>query len=67
MIQVTKLNGKEIFLNAEWIQSVESTPDTLITLTTGAIIIVKNPVEQIIEAFKKYQREIHEGPKEKIV
>lgn len=56
MIQVTRLDGKPLMLNAEWIQSVETTPDTLITLTTGAKIIVRESVEQVVDAFHSYQR-----------
>lgn len=56
MILVTKFDGKAIMLNAEWIQSVENTPDTLITLTTGFKLIVREPVEKVVEAFNDYQR-----------
>ena len=57
MIRVTRFDGKEIVLNADWIQSVETTPDTLITLTSGVKIIVKDSVEEVVSAFKKYKRE----------
>ena len=56
MIQVTKFDGTPIMLNAEWIQSVETTPDTLINLTTGFKLIVREPVEKVVEAFNAYQR-----------
>lgn len=64
MIKVNKLDGKQIFINAECIQSVERTPDTLITLTNGFKLLVQNSIEEILEAFRTYQREIHQGPKE---
>jgi len=57
VIRVTKLDGNEMVLNAEWIQSVESTPDTLITLTSGVKILVQNTVEDVVERFKAYKRE----------
>lgn len=57
MIRVTRLDGKEIILNAEWIQSVETTPDTLITLTTGTTILVKNSVDEVVDKVKTYKRE----------
>ena len=41
MIDVTRLNGKALTINAELIETVEETPDTVITLTTGKKIIVK--------------------------
>lgn len=58
VISVTKLDGKDMILNAEWILSLESTPDTLITLTTGEKIMVKDSVEEIARKFKVYKREI---------
>jgi flagellar protein FlbD len=61
MIELTRMDGKSIMLNADWIQSVESTPDTLITLTTGFKLIVKDTVEQVVSAFKRYKREVALG------
>ncbi len=57
MIQVTKLDGTAMFLNGDWIQSVEMTPDTVITLTNGIKVMVKNTATDIIESFKRYKRE----------
>jgi flagellar protein FlbD len=58
MIRVTKFDGKEIILNAECIQSIEKTPDTLITLITGSQILVRDQVEDVVKAFKNYKTEI---------
>ena len=41
MIDVTRLDGKSITINSDLIETVEETPDTIITLTTGKKIIVK--------------------------
>jgi flagellar protein FlbD len=62
MIQLTRIDGTSLMLNAECIQSVERTPDTLITLTTGIKILVRDEVEEVVAAFKSYKRDIH-GPK----
>lgn len=35
MIDVTKVNGKKFTLNSRLIETIEETPDTVITLTTG--------------------------------
>lgn len=56
MIRVTKFDGCSMILNAEWIQSVEETPDTMITLTTGSKILVKDSVAEVIAAFEDYKR-----------
>lgn len=57
MIRLRKLDGQDLILNAEWIQSVETTPDTLITLTNGEKILVKDSVEDVVAKFKAYKRE----------
>ena len=56
MIRVTKMDGRPIVLNADWIQSVERTPDTLITLTTGFKLIVQDSVDDIVGAFMSYKK-----------
>ena len=58
MISVVRLDGKSMMLNADWIQSVEATPDTLITLTNGSKIIVQDSLDEVIAAFKAYKREV---------
>jgi flagellar protein FlbD len=56
MIRVTRLDNRPLMLNAEWIQSIESTPDTLITLTTGFKLLVKDTIEEIVARFHDYKR-----------
>jgi len=58
MIRVTKMDGKEVMLNADWIQSVEATPDTLVTLTTGVQFIVLDSVEDVVHAFHIYKQKV---------
>ena len=56
MITVTRLNGKSLVVNAELIRSVEENPDTTITLINGDHIIVKEPMQQIVEKAIDYGR-----------
>lgn len=58
MIDVTRINGSTFVLNAEWIQSVEETPDTVITLTSGTKFIVKESAEEIKQRVIQYKRDI---------
>ncbi|MFM8269877.1 MAG: flagellar FlbD family protein [Pseudomonadota bacterium] len=58
MIRITKFDGSSILLNPELIQTIEATPDTVITLTTGLQLVVKNSVEEIVAAFMDYKRSI---------
>ena len=59
MIDVTKLNGKEVTINCELIEIVEETPDTVITLTTGKKIIVKESRQMIKNLVKSYRKECY--------
>jgi len=58
MIRVTRLNGKEIVLNAELIRFVEQTPDTLITLTSGDRLLVKETMEEVVRRAIEYGRSV---------
>lgn len=48
MITVRRLNGKQITINALLIETIEETPDTVITLTTGKKIMVLDKVPDVI-------------------
>lgn len=56
MIRVTRLNGKEFVLNAEWIETIDETPDTVITLVGGKKQIVKEKFDEVIEKVIEYRR-----------
>ncbi len=56
MIQVTRFNGTKFYLNAEMILSVESTPDTVITMTNEIKLLVKDRMEQVVERIIQYHR-----------
>lgn len=58
MIRLTRLNGKEFVVNAEMIQYVEETPDTVITLSSKEKMVVKEPVDEIIRRTVAYHRSI---------
>ena len=56
MIEVTKLNDVKILVNQDLIEVVEETPDTVISLTTGKKIIVKESrqeIKNLVELYKK--------------
>jgi len=58
MIEITKLNDVKISINAELIELVEEVPDTVITLTTGKKIFVKESRQKIENLVKSYKRDI---------
>ena len=56
MIGLTKLNNQSFVVNADLIKFVESTPDTLLTLTTGERILVKESTDEVIRRVVYYGR-----------
>ena len=61
MIKVTRLNDKEFVINTEIIEFIESTPDTVITTTTGKKVIVKEDVDEVINKVVEFKRKIIQG------
>ena len=58
MIRLFRLNGALIVLNADLIETVESTPDTVITLSTGKKYVVTNTLEDVIDQIIQYKHKI---------
>ncbi|MEL6741235.1 MAG: flagellar FlbD family protein [Planctomycetota bacterium] len=61
MITLTKLNGKAFVLNCELIRTIEESPDTVITLTTGDHMLVKEPMREIVGLSIEYGRLMRQG------
>ncbi len=62
MILVTRLNGKQVYLNPELIQTVEETPDTVITLLDRSKLVVKEPARVVAELYIEYRRKAGHPP-----
>jgi flagellar protein FlbD len=58
MIEVTKINGVKVLVNPDLIELVEETPDTVLTLTTGREIIVKESRQEIKNLVILYRKDI---------
>lgn len=54
MITATRMNGKQVTINAILIETIEAIPETLITLTTGKKIIVLESVDDVVRLVQKY-------------
>lgn len=61
MVEVTRLKGSKIMVNAEMIETIEETPDTVITLTSGKKFVVSETAKQVTERIIEYKRKIHAG------
>lgn len=58
MIEVTRINDTKILINADLIEMVEETPDTVISFTTGRKLIVKESRQEVKSLVKSYKRDI---------
>lgn len=56
MIYVTRLNGKLFSLNPDLIETMEETPDTVITLAGGNKYVVSERIEELIERIAEFRR-----------
>jgi flagellar protein FlbD len=58
MIKLTRLNGTKYILNCEIIETVEQTPDTVISTLNGKKFVVAETAEQIVEKVLEYKKNI---------
>ncbi|MCG2726197.1 MAG: flagellar FlbD family protein [Elusimicrobia bacterium] len=61
MITLKKLNGTDIVINAELIETIEAAPDTVINLVTGNRFIVKDSVKDVIAKVTEYRKTVYSG------
>jgi flagellar protein FlbD len=59
MIEVSKLNGEKYFVNAETIDFIEETPDTVLTLASGKKIVVLESPTEIVNKIIAYKQKIY--------
>ena len=62
MIYVTRLDGSILVVNADLIETVEHTADTVITLLDGKKLVVKTPVDDVVDSVIGYRQTIARGP-----
>lgn len=56
MITVTRLNDSTMVINADLIESIETTPDTVVSMTTGKKILVRESMDEIVERVTEFKR-----------
>jgi flagellar protein FlbD len=61
MIALRRLNNKPIMVNPDLIESLEATPDTVVTLTSGNKLLVRDSMDEVREKIIEFKRRIH-GP-----
>lgn len=58
MIRLTRLNGSTFMLNCELIETIEETPDTVISTINGKKLVVVETLEEVVEKVLEYKRQI---------
>ena len=61
MIALRRLNNSPIMVNPDLIESLEATPDTVVTLTNGNKLLVRDTMDEIRDKIVEFKRRIH-GP-----
>jgi flagellar protein FlbD len=61
MIALRRLNNEPIMVNPDLIESLEATPDTVVTLTSGNKLLVRDSMDEVREKIIEFKRRIH-GP-----
>lgn len=62
MIHLHRLDGTAFVLNADLIVTIERTPDTMLVLTTGSRLVVKEAVAEVVEKVIAYRQRLLTGP-----
>mgnify|MGYP000185723519 CR=1 FL=1 len=65
MIAVSRLNHAPLVLNSDLIEYIETTPDTVITLTTGQKIVVSESAAEIVEKVIAFRRSLAASPEKR--
>ena len=58
MIKLARISGQEFYLNDELIEQIETTPDTVITLSSGKTVMVKESPKQIVSRIVAFRGKI---------
>ena len=58
MIPVTRLDGKEFYVNPHQIEYIESNPDTTLIMLSGKRLVVREDYQSLYERIVEYRRQI---------
>jgi flagellar protein FlbD len=61
MIALRRLNNEPVMVNPDLIEFLEATPDTVVTLTSGNKLLVRDSMDEVREKIIEFKRRIH-GP-----
>jgi flagellar protein FlbD len=58
MIELTQLNGITVVVNCDLIETIDSIPETKVSLTTGKYVLVKENRDEVVDKIVAYRRRI---------
>jgi len=58
MIKVTKLDGKEYYINPHQIEYIEIRPDTTLVMLSGRTYIVREEANDVLEKIDAYRKRL---------
>jgi flagellar protein FlbD len=58
MITLTRLNGGVFAINADLIERIDVTPDTVLTLVDGSKYLVAEPLDEIVARIREFRSSI---------
>jgi flagellar protein FlbD len=62
MIRLTRINRTPLVLNSDLIEHVETTPDTVIAMTSGQKFMVLESAEEVVKRVIDFRRTIGSQP-----
>lgn len=58
MIRLRRINQAELVVNADLIEHIDATPDTVVSMTTGQKFVVMETAQEVVEKVIAFRREI---------
>ena len=58
MIEVTRLNGRRLVINGDQIERLEASPDTIVSMTSGRKLLVRETVDEMVRKLITYRRSL---------
>lgn len=58
MILVHRLKGEPLFVNADLVESVEPTPDTVLSMVDGRKLVVAETPDEVVDRIRRYRASI---------
>ena len=60
MIEVTRRDGTTVLINVDQIESIERTPDTMVSLANGHKIVVRESPTELVERIVAFKRALEQ-------